>query len=329
MRHGPPAEDAPRFLLSDHEPAYLSLLRSGELEARRDVARAWLDACRACPRECGAQRSAGERGFCGVGEDAVVASAFPHTGEEPALSGWCGSGTIFFSQCNLRCTFCQNDDIAHTLSGREHAPGELAQMMLALESAGCHNINLVTPSHVVPQVVLALADAALDGLTLPVVYNTSAYDSLESLALLDGLVDMYMPDFKLWEPETAQLFLGTPDYPERARAALRAMQSQVGVLRVDEQGLARRGVLLRHLVMPELADESAAILAWVAEELSPDTVVNVMGQYHPAGTALTDPRLAQIGRRPRAEELEEAQRAARRAGLWRFADAMRVGRGLR
>jgi len=320
------------FRLDSFEPAYLALSRDGRLEARAAEARRALEECRLCPRSCGARRQDGERGTCQIARHAVVSSAFPHLGEEDCLRGSRGSGTIFFSGCSLRCSFCQNADISWLVSGEECSAGDLSAIMLALQERGCHNVNLVTPTHVVPQLIEAVALAAANGLRLPIVYNTGAYDSVETLRLLDGIVDVYMPDFKFWTGETAERYAAAPDYPERARDAIREMHAQVGPLRFGPDGLARRGVLVRHLVMPSLAEESAAILGWLACEVSRDTWVNVMGQYHPSWR-VGEPdgcgrrRFAEIDRRPRSREVEAAREAARRAGLWRF-DERQVG-GLR
>jgi putative pyruvate formate lyase activating enzyme len=307
-----------RFLLHDWEPAYLETYRSGALDDK--VARALdeLGDCRACPRDCAVDRIAGEVGVCGIGRFALVSSAFAHLGEEDCLRGWRGSGTIFFASCNLRCVFCQNWDISQRSAGRSCSAADLAAVMLELQAAGCHNINFVTPEHVAPQVAEAIAAAVPQGLNVPIVYNTSAYDGLSSLQLMDGLVDVYMPDFKFWEPATARRLARAADYPERAREAIAEMHRQVGPLRMGDDGLARRGVLVRHLVMPGLLAESAAIFSWLADELSPDTYVNVMAQYRPDYRVGTSERYADINRRPTPEEIEAAYEAARHAGLWRF-----------
>jgi putative pyruvate formate lyase activating enzyme len=313
----------PRFRTRDFEPAYLRLLRQGALTARVASALRELEDCRACPRDCRCNRLRNETRACHTGRHAIVASAFPHFGEEDCLRGWNGSGTIFFGMCNLRCVFCQNWDISQRRAGSECGAEEIAGMMLELQGLGCHNINFVTPEHVAPQVVEAVACAAARGLRVPIVYNTSGYDAISSLRLLDGIVDVYMPDFKFWKPESALRLALARDYPERAREAILEMHRQVGPLRFGPDGLARRGVLVRHLVMPGQGDETAAILEWLASALSPDTYVNVMGQYRPeyrVGQASPNggPRYADIGRRPAREELEAAFAAARRAGLWRF-----------
>lgn len=305
-------------VLDDWEPAYLGALRRGELAARADAAREELRSCRACPRDCGVNRLAGETAVCRVGRHAVVASAFAHHGEEDCLRGRSGSGTIFFAGCNLRCAFCQNWDISQHADGAECTAGDLADLMLALQGRGCHNINLVTPEHVAPQLVEALALAAPRGLRLPLVYNTGAYDGLASLRLMDGLVDIYMPDFKFWEPETARRLAAAADYPERAREAVAEMHRQVGVLRLGPDGLARRGVLVRHLVMPGLGAEAAAVFTWLAQALSSDTYLNIMAQYRPEHVVRTSARFADVARRPLPEEVAAAYESARAAGLWRF-----------
>ncbi len=305
-----------RFLLDPFEAAYLSL-DAAELRARVDAGLRELEDCRACPRDCGVNRMAGETRVCHTGRYARVASAFPHFGEEDCLRGRRGSGTIFFAFCNLRCVFCQNWDISQKAAGREYTGEEIAGLMLALQAEGCHNVNFVTPEHVVPQVVEAIAAAVPRGLRVPIVYNTSAYDAIESLRLLDGLVDVYMPDFKFWRSETARELCKAKDYPERARAAIREMHRQVGDLRFGPDGIARRGLLVRHLVMPGQTDETAAILRWLAEEISPDTFVNVMGQYRP-DFEVDGTRYASINRRPTAAELAGAFEAGALAGLHRF-----------
>jgi putative pyruvate formate lyase activating enzyme len=307
-----------RFLLEDSEPAYLGLLRRGGLEARVDAALAELRRCRVCPRDCDVDRLAGETAVCHTGRRARVASAFAHFGEEDCLRGTHGSGTIFFAFCNLRCVFCQNWDVSQAAAGREATAAEIAGLMLGLQDAGCHNINFVTPEHVAPQVVEAIAAAARGGLRVPIVYNTSAYDSLASLRLMDGLVDVYMPDFKFWEPGTARRLARAADYPAVARAAIGEMHRQVGDLRFDRDGLARRGVLVRHLVMPGLLAESARIFRWLAGSVSPDTYVNIMGQYRPEHRVPGSDRYRDIDRRPLPPEMSGAFDAARAAGLWRF-----------
>ncbi|MCX7885790.1 MAG: radical SAM protein [Verrucomicrobiae bacterium] len=274
-----------------------------------------LASCRVCPHHCKVNRLRDEIGRCGIGRLARVASYGPHHGEEDCLRGWRGSGTIFFSGCNLQCVFCQNWDISHEAGGEAVSAERLAEIMLELQELGCHNINWVTPSHVVPQCIEALTIAKQRGLRLPVVYNSGGYDSVETLQRLEGLVDIYMPDFKFWDVSVAARFTNAADYPEVARAALREMHRQVGVLQIDHNGLARRGLLVRHLVMPNNLAGTAEIARWLATELSPDTYCNVMAQYHPAGDAFRHPELR---RRITASEFSEAVQAALRAGLHRL-----------
>lgn len=297
-------------------PSYVALHRSGELAERAVRALGLLSApCRVCPRVCSVDRLAGERGLCRIGRHAYVASYFPHFGEEDCLRGWSGSGTIFFSGCNLRCVFCQNFEVSWQVQGREAPPERLAAMMLELQGIGCHNINWVTPEHVVPQILEALPLAIEGGLRLPIVYNTSAYDSVDSLALMDGVVDIYMPDLKLAAREHTRRYLGKREYFEVASHNVLEMQRQVGDLMLDGRGLARRGLIVRHLVMPGLLGETETVLRFVAEELGPGTYVNLMGQYYPAGKT---ERYAEIHRRPDAEELVRAYEIADELGLRRL-----------
>lgn len=301
----------------EYEPAYLACYRSGELQERVKDALAELASCRTCPRACAADRAAGKTGTCQIGRYARVASYFPHFGEEDCLRGWRGSGTIFFAQCNLRCTFCQNYDISQSGDFAETSPETLARIMLDLQARGCHNINLVTPTHVVPQILEALLPAIEAGLRLPLVYNTSGYDSLESLRRLDGIVDIYMPDFKIWDADNAAKYLLARDYPEIARQALREMHRQVGDLKLDENGLARRGVLVRHLVLPDRIAGTKSVVAFLARELSVDTYLNLMTQYRPAGRVHAD-MFPEMNRCITREEYAEAVNAARAEGLYRF-----------
>ena len=290
--------------------------------------RAMVAPCRLCPRGCGVDRSAGERGTCGAPAGAVVVSAEPHFGEEACLVGRGGSGTIFLAGCNLRCVFCQNYDISHTIVGRPMDTAALVQLMLALEGHGCENINFVTPTHVSPALAAAIVEARRRGLRVPIVWNSGGYESVEVLRLLEGLVEIYMPDFKFIRSESAERYLSAADYPERAREAIRKMHRQVGDL-VVEDGVARRGLVVRHLVMPGGAEESREILDFLAS-LSPRTFVNVMDQYRPAGLAV-EPRQArparvagpegrskfsELARRSALGDVSEARAYARRLGLW-------------
>src|SRR5574341_182785 len=278
-----------RFFLprKNFVPAYIKTYEEGRLKQKAEEALELLHACTVCPRNCKVDRLANKTAACKSGRYARVASAFAHFGEEDCLRGWNGSGTIFFSWCNLRCVFCQNFETSQIGEGNEVTPHELANMMLGLQQSGCHNINFVTPEHVVPQILEALVIAVERGLRLPLVYNTSSYDSLDSMRLMDGVVDIYMPDFKLWDPERTLKYLLARDYPDAARKAIKAMHEQVGELRVDEGGLALRGVLVRHLVMPGLLDDTREIMHYLAREISRDTYVNVMEQYYPAWKAET------------------------------------------
>jgi putative pyruvate formate lyase activating enzyme len=298
------------------EPAYLRLLRSGELDERARIASRHLERCDLCARYCRVNRRESIRGaVCRTGERARVDAAFAHLGEEACLTGRAGSGTIFFSWCNLRCIYCQNWEISWCGAGREVGPEELAGLMLALQRAGCHNVNLVSPSHVVAQILAALALAARQGLRLPLVYNTGGYDSPEALALLDGAVDVYMPDMKYGDSEVARRCSHVRDYVAVNRAAVREMHRQVGDLAVDPDGIARRGLLVRHLVLPGGLSGTEEVLRFIAEEISPGTWVNLMGQYRPCFQAAEVPELA---RRPTGAELAAAAQAARRLGLRRL-----------
>jgi len=297
------------------EPVYIALARSGELRRRVEGARERLRQCRMCPRSCEVDRLSGEVGFCQTGARAMVSSASPHFGEEDPLVGRCGSGTIFFTSCNLRCIFCQNFDISHGMEGREVEPAELARMMLGLQRMGCHNINFVTPSHVVPQILEALELAIEGGLRVPLVYNTGGYDALETLQLLDGLVDIYMPDLKCMEREVARIYLTAEDYPDVAKAAIREMHRQVGDLVLDGDGVAVRGLLIRHLVMPNGLAGSDEAMRFLADEISRDTYVNVMAQYRPCGLADEHP---DINRPITTAEYRAATESALRAGLHRL-----------
>jgi putative pyruvate formate lyase activating enzyme len=299
-------------------PGYVKAFEEGILQERAQQAVESLRSCCVCPRDCEIDRLNNKIGVCKSGRLARVASAFPHFGEEDCLRGWNGSGTIFFGWCNLRCVFCQNFETSQHGEGIEVTAEELACIMLDLQRIGCHNINFVTPEHVVPQILEALPIAVERGLLLPLVYNTSAYDSLESIRLMAGLVDIYMPDFKLWDVENCRKYLVASDYADAARSVITEMHAQVGELRVDEDGLALRGVLVRHLVMPGLLDDTREIMRWIAATLSRDTYVNVMDQYYPAHKAETEPRFAQINRGISANEFCGALELARDAVLWRF-----------
>ncbi len=309
----------PRFLIREFEPAYLATYRQGEFPARVEAALAELEDCCLCPRNCHVNRLLDRARVCNTGRHAIVSSAFPHFGEEDCLRGWNGSGTIFFGFCNLRCVFCQNWDISQQHAGSECAAEDIATLMLKLQDRGCHNINFVTPEHVAPQVAEAIATAVPRGLKLPIVYNTSAYDSIQSLKLMEGLIDIYMPDFKFFSYEPSRNYLKAKDYPARACEAIKEMHRQVGDLRFGDDGLARRGLLVRHLLMPNHVDDASKIFKWLAEEISQDTYVNIMDQYRPQHqVGGCGGKYDAIDRRPSAGELDRAFAAARQAGLWRF-----------
>jgi putative pyruvate formate lyase activating enzyme len=293
------------------KPAYLKLLRSGELKWRVAQAYARMEACGICARECGVNRRLSAEGAgCHTGERAIVSSYGPHFGEEDPLVGRGGSGTIFFSWCNLRCQYCQNYEISQMGMGHEVEPEELAKMMLSLQSQGCHNINFVSPSHVVPQILAGLLIAAEAGLRLPLVYNTGGYDSLKTLALLDGVVDIYMPDCKYADADVAQRYSKIRNYPAANQAALREMHRQVGDLTMDERGVAQRGLLVRHLVLPENLAGTAEIVRFLRDEISPNTYINVMAQYRPCYRAQEFPPLNRsITNQEYAEAVHLAQEA--------------------
>jgi len=274
-----------------------------------------LKECRLCPRECGVDRSNNEKGYCRTGTRARVASFNAHFGEEAPLVGRLGSGTIFFSFCNLRCSFCQNYDISHLGEGAEIEAKDLAAIMIELAGRGCHNINLVTPTHVVPQILEALLLAAEHGLSIPIVYNSSGYDKVETLRLLRGIIDIFMPDFKFWDEKWAERYSNAPDYREKAVSALKEMHAQVGDLVIDENGIAERGLLVRHLVMPHGIAGTEQVVEFISKEISPNTYVNVMDQYRPCGTAHED---TYINQRLSPEEYARALESAKNAGLKRL-----------
>jgi len=297
-------------------PAYRALLPNEELARRAETAGKMLERCCLCPRACGVDRLADERGECNTGRRAVVSSAHLHFGEEPPLVGWGGSGTIFFTNCNMHCQYCQNYDISQLGKGAEVETAELADIMLQLQQAGAHNINLVTPSHVVPQILAAVNQAAAAGLRIPLVYNTGGYDALPTLRLLDGVVDIYMPDAKYADEEIAHQLSQVAHYPQVNQQALCEMHRQVGDLVVDAQGIARRGLIVRHLVLPENLAGTRQVMRFLAEKLSPDTYVNVMAQYRPYYHAHD---FAALRRRITQDDYQQAVATALSFGLHRLA----------
>ena len=297
------------------DPGFLKVAASGELEERAGKLTTELRSCALCPRGCSTDRTDPQQTFCGIGLQAVVSSAHPHFGEEPPITGTRGSGTIFFAGCNLRCWFCQNADISHGRAGRSVTAEQLAGMMLQLQSLGCHNINLVTPSHVVPQILSALDVAVKGGLSIPLVYNSGGYDSVETLRILDGIVDIYMPDLKYSGSQSARRLSAAPDYPEVSRAALKEMHRQTGDLQTDPAGVAVRGLLVRHLVLPGDQAGTGESMRFLARELSPETCVNIMAQYRPIHKAWRRP---EVDRPLLREEYEAALEMARQAGIRRL-----------
>ena len=295
-------------------PSYLNLYESGELKKRVENARQRLRKCFMCPRVCGARRLQGERGECGVGRYAMVSSFGPHHGEERVLRGWMGSGTVFFAGCNMRCVYCQNWEISQLRIGEEVSPEHLSRIFLRIQEMGCHNLNLVTPSHIVAQILEALYIAVQKGFKLPIVYNTSAYDSIPTLRLLDGVVDIYMPDLKYGDSKTAEKYSGVKNYWEVATRAIKEMHRQVGDLIIGPDGLAKRGLLIRHLILPNGIAGSKRVLEFIAREISVDSWVNLMDQYYPAYKALQYPELS---RRITSREYREVVEYARSLGIHR------------
>ncbi len=297
------------------EPGYIELYRRGILQQKARQAIEALGSCQMCPRMCKVDRTAGQKGFCRTGQRAVVSSYNPHFGEEAPLVGIGGSGTIFFTHCNLLCIFCQNYEISHQGLGEEVSPQVLARMMVQLQQRGCHNINFVTPSHVVAQILEALPLAVELGLKVPLVYNTGGYDRLETLRLLEGVVDIYMPDIKFLDASVSQRLCRAPDYPQVVKDAIKAMHRQVGDLVLDQRGLAVRGLLVRHLVMPNDLSQSKEVMEFLAQEISRNTYINVMDQWRPCGESHSQPDLS---RRISPQEYMEALHAAKAAGLHRL-----------
>ena len=304
---------------SQHYPRYLGLMANGELKNRIRKAQALLLDCTVCPRSCHVHRIDGETGFCKAGARAKVSSFGPHFGEEPELVGRNGSGTIFISHCNLACAFCQNFEISQCGNGNEVTADELAAMMLSMQRQGCHNINIVTPSHVVPQILESLGIAAAQGLHIPLVYNSGGYDSVETLQLLDGIVDIYMPDAKYGRDEIARALSHAPDYVQVMKSALKEMHRQVGDL-VVENGIALRGMIIRHLVLPGNLADTLTVMQFIAEEISRDSYVNIMAQYRPAWQGATgglDPAFDTLRRLVTNRECRHAIQVAVDCGLHR------------
>lgn len=300
------------MVISMNNPSYLSLLESGELETRVSKLKEMLRNCVLCPHQCEVNRLEGEKGYCKTLDNAIVSGAQPHFGEEEELVGQFGSGTIFFSNCNLKCVFCQNYEISHCGEGNVVSAEELAKLMLYLQSKKCHNINLVSPGHIVPQIVEGIYIAAKRGLNIPIIYNTNGYDLTDTLKLLNGIIDIYMPDLKFSNDDIAYKYLGVKNYYKIATAAIKEMYNQVGDLKTDHNNTAYKGLLIRHLVMPENLGGTEKIMKFIAKELSPNTYVNIMAQYFPAYKAYN---FKELSRGITREEYESAIRYAKLAGL--------------
>ncbi len=301
--------------MSSFIPSYVSALEKGLLKEKVGKAYNLLKSCMLCPRRCGVDRISGEKGICNTGKLACVSSINPHFGEEDPLVGSHGSGTIFFTHCNLLCLFCQNYDISHEGRGHEVTDSELAEMMLALQNQGCHNINFVSPSHVVPQILSAVEIAASRGLSVPLVFNTGGYDRIATLRLLEDVIDLYMPDFKFWDPQVAENACRAGDYPQVARNALLEMHRQVGDLQIDEQGIATRGLLIRHLVLPDGQAGTRDIMRFVAQRISRHSYVNIMSQYRPCGRAA---EVSGLNASLKADEYHRAVQVAQEEGIIRL-----------
>ena len=297
----------------DFEPAYIKLHRSGELKKRGEELWNMMESCNLCPRECGVNRLDGNEGFCKASSQLEISSYHPHFGEERPLVGNKGSGTIFFTNCGLRCVFCINWEVSLEGKGQPKSIEDLAKMMLILQNKGCHNINVVTPTHYSPHIVLAVDLAANEGLRLPLVYNTCGWERLEILRMLDGIIDIYLPDFKYSDGKMAAKYSsGSENYPEVTKAALLEMNRQVGVARPAKDGLMHRGLMIRHLVMPNGVSGAKNVIEWIAENLPKDTYLNIMSQYTPMYKAS---KYQEISRRITKEEYNEAIRWAKESGL--------------
>jgi putative pyruvate formate lyase activating enzyme len=295
-------------------PSYIGLYEKGELVRKIQFLKEILKECRLCPRECRVDRLNGETGVCQAGSEPMISSAFPHFGEEPPLVGYHGSGTIFLTHCNLRCVFCQNYDISHLGKGECIASTDMAEAMVRLQEMGCHNINFVTPTHYTPQIVASLPEAVERGLRLPIVYNCSGYESIEVVRLLEGVVDIYMPDVKYMDKRHSKQFSNAPDYPEVIKRVLKEMHRQVGDLTINSRGIAEKGLLIRHLVMPNGVASSEAVLKFIAKEISVHSYVNIMDQYRPEYRAHEYP---EINRRATHKEYTEAVQWAKGYELYR------------
>lgn len=301
--------------MENYIPGYVKLSETGELDNRIRILKERLTSCIVCPHHCKVDRPNNERGFCRAGADMVIDGYGPHYGEESVLVGAGGSGTIFFSYCTLQCVFCQNCEISHYGEGYEITPSELAQIMLSLQKKGCHNINFVSPSHFVPQIVEAISLAVKDGLTLPLLYNTGGYDEIDTLKLLEGVIDIYMPDIKFGDNIKAKKYTKSAKYFDIVKSAVKEMHTQVGNLKMNEKGIAYKGLLVRHLVMPENITDTDKVLEFISNEVSTDTFINIMSQYYPAHKSYSFPELS---RRISKNEYNEAVKYAKQLGMTNF-----------
>lgn len=295
------------------QPSYLNSYNSGGLKKITEEAFASLEYCQICPRKCKVNRLKGQTGFCRTGLNARVCSFMPHHGEEPPISGANGSGTIFFSNCNMACAYCQNYQFSQSGEGREVDFNEIAGFMLQLQEMGCHNINLVTPTHVMPQILKALGAAVIKGLNIPLVYNTGGYELVEMIKLLEGIVDIYLPDMRYAEAEMAGKYSSAPDYPELNRAAVKEMHRQVGIAKINKTGIIERGLIIRHLVLPDNISGTNKIMKFIAQEISTDTYISLMSQYQPYHKAA---QFKELSRRIFYQEYEEAKSAMEKYGLY-------------
>ncbi len=298
--------------MTENEPSYIALSRSNELDKRIEILNQMLSSCKLCPRECGVDRTIGEEGICKSGTKLMVSGIHPHFGEEAPLVGAHGSGTIFLTGCNLRCVYCQNYEISHLGIGEVITIEEIAKNMLRLQGIGCHNINFVTPTHFVPQLVEAIAIAVKDGLNIPIVYNCGGYEKVEIVRLLDGIIDIYMPDMKYGRPKHADKYSKAKNYPEINFKAVKEMHRQVGDLKLDDLGMAYRGLLVRHLVLPEDLAGSERIFRFLADNVSKKTYINIMDQYRPQYKAW---EFTKLGRKPTNKEYNRAVELAKKVGL--------------
>jgi putative pyruvate formate lyase activating enzyme len=294
-------------------PSYLNAYNDGSLEKLIEQALKMLECCAICPRNCKVNRLKGQKGFCKTGLRPKVCSFMPHHGEEPPISGERGSGTIFFSQCNMSCVYCQNYEFSQLGEGREVDFEDLAQFMLELQNLGCHNINLVTPTHVMPQILKSLRIAISKGLKIPIVYNTGGYELPEMIKLLDGIVDIYLPDMRYADSQMSKTHSNAPDYPKYNQATVKEMHRQVGVAQINDEGIIKRGLIIRHLVLPNGISGTEKTMKFISEELSQDSYISLMSQYTPYYKAH---EFKSVSRKITLEEYEEARNAMHKYGLY-------------